>query len=382
MLLDLFLNGIAEGSLLALICIGYSLAYGTARVINFAHADVMIAGGGYLVLLWLGGGSSTSTAGYFMAMLFGAAVCIVAMSYLATNRFRVPAAVAAGVAAFLSVLAFVDRLPFVAAAFLALPLTAALASAVYQVMYLPLQRRNAPRTSTLLAALGTSIALQSYLLVAWSSGRRVFPVDRLPDAFTARPVPIGTGRWQAAFEFGVVPLHGDHAVPFLDAVIVTLLVAVAICLGLWFHYSRTADAMIASADAPLAARACGIPVDRITGHAFFLGGAIASIGGTLYVLRSKSLDPTAGFSPGILAFAACVLGGIGSLRGSVAGAFLTALVTSLAPAVPLDQWVTRIASAETIHLLPSLRLSDWSYGVVYMLMILIILVRPRGLFAS
>ena len=106
-------------------------------------------------------------------------------------------------------------------------------------------------------------------------------------------------------EYGIFRLTGNHTLAALDFLIVVIFVLVAVGLALWFQFSRTADAMIAAADVPLAARACGIPVERIAGHAFVIGGAIASIGGTLYILRSKSLDPTAGFSPGILAFAAC-----------------------------------------------------------------------------
>jgi branched-chain amino acid transport system permease protein len=381
MILDLFLNGLVQGSLLALICIGYSLAYGTAKVINFAHADVMIAGGGYLVLLWVGGTAETTRAPLLMSILFGSGAYVAALTWLSGRRLiQHLFAVVLGLATFAATLGLAGRLPFAAAALVAVPLTAGLATATYRGAYLPLLRRGAPRTSVLLSALGVSIALESYLLVAWGSERRVFPVDRLPAGLSAQAVPPGVFGWQAASQYGVLPLTASHSIPILDLLIVVVFLVVAIGLGLFFRLSRTADAMVASADAPLAARACGIPVERILSQAFFLGGAIASLGGTLYVLRSKSLDPTSGFSPGILAFAACVLGGIGSLRGSIAGAFLAGLVTSLAPAVPLERWVNACLPVGWMRFLPSLNLSDWSYGVVYVLMILIILFKPEGLF--
>jgi len=383
MFVDLFINGLVEGCLLALICMGYSLAYGTAKIINFAHADVMICGGGYLVLLWLGGSGPAPAAPLLMALLFGAAASMTALLYLPRSaRLRVLTAAAVGMTVALLTFGLTGRLPFYAATLLALPLTAMLAAAIYRTIYLPLLLRNAHRTSILLAALGTSIALQSWLLVGWNSGRRVFPVDRMPAGLTARAVPDASTLWQAVTEYGVFRLTGNHTLAALDFLIVVVFVLVVVGLALWFRFSRTADAMTAAADAPLAARACGIPVERIAGHAFVIGGAIASIGGTLYILRSKSLDPTAGLSPGILAFAACVLGGIGSLRGSVAGAFLTGLAISLAPAVPLERWAGKMMSPHIVGQLPSLRLSDWSYGVVYLFMILIILLKPRGLFAS
>jgi len=381
MIIDLFINGLVQGSLLALICIGYSLAYGTAKVINFAHADVMIAGGGYLVLLWSGGTATPEYAPLFMSMLFGFAAYLGVLTWLSENKvLQNLVALGIGLATFVATFVFSGRMPFALAALLAIPLTAGLAVATFRGVYLPLLRRDAPRASVLLAALGVSIALESYLLVTWGSERRVFAANRLPSWMNAEAVPEGVSRWQAACQYGVLPLTRSHSIPTLDLLIVIIFLAVVTGLGLFFRLSRAADAIVASADAPMAARACGIPVERVLGQAFFIGGAIASIGGTLYVLRSKSLDPMAGFSPGILAFAACVLGGIGSLRGAVVGAFLTGLITSLAPAIPLDQWVRACLPVNWVEFLPSLSLSDWSYGVVYALMILIILFKPEGLF--
>ena len=381
MLIDLILNGLVQGSLLALICIGYSLAYGTAKVINFAHADVMIAGGGYLVLLWSGSAEVPDRAPVLMSILFGFSAYIGAFTWLSGKKvLQHLVAVLVGLATFAATFAFTGKMPFAVAALFAIPLTACLAATTFRGIYSPLLNRDAPRTSVLLAALGISIALESYLLVTWGSERRVFAADRMPTWMSAQAFPQGISRWQAACQFGVLPLTRNHSIPILDLLIVILFLAVVSGLGLFFRFSRAADAIVASADAPMAARACGIPVERILGQAFFIGGAIASLAGTLYVLRSKSLDPMAGFSPGILAFAACVLGGIGSLRGAVAGALLTGLITSLAPAIPLEHWVRACLPDAWVAFLPSLNLSDWSYGVVYALMILIILFKPEGLF--
>ncbi|HKO59119.1 MAG TPA: branched-chain amino acid ABC transporter permease [Thermoanaerobaculia bacterium] len=380
MLFELLLNGLVEGSLLALIAVGYSLAYGTARVINFAHADVMIAGGGYLVLLWIGAGDGNTT-GLLMALLFGIGTYFATLTWFSDTTWRHSViSLLFGAGVFGATLGLVGRLPFAAAALLAVPFTALLADGIYGGGYLPLLRRRAARTSVLLSALGISIALESYLLVAWGSQRRVFPVGRVPPALSARPIPAGVAGLRAAREFGVLTLVGGQTVPVLDGLIVLVFLAVVSGLALFFRASRTADAMVAAADAPSAARTCGIPVERVLGQAFFLGGAVASLGGTLYVLRSRSLDPTAGFSPGLLAFAACVLGGVGSLRGSIAGAFVSGVVMSLAPAVPLERWARLLLPASWLPFLPSLNLSDWSYGIVYILMIGIILLKPEGLF--
>lgn len=384
-LTELILNGLVQGSLLALICIGYSLAYGTARVINFAHADVMIAGGGYLVILWTAGEQPPRIAPVGTALLFGVAFCVVAGLFarqgsLFNRRSLLMIAIAGTSAAFVTFL-LVGKLPFMAAALLAAPWTACLASAIYTAGYLPLIRREAPRTSVLVASLGLSIAIESYLLVLWGSERRVFSVATLPQALVPRAVPADSGIWEAIWHYGLVPLGAGIVIPVHDVLIVATFVVVVGALVIFFRLSRTADAIVATADARLAARACGVPVDKVVGYAFFLGGAIASLAGTLFVLRAKSLDPQTGFSPGIIAFVACVLGGIGSLRGSVVGAFLVAMATSLAPAVPLESWFRSILPETTIRWLPSLNLSNWSYGVVYVLMIVTILFKPRGLFA-
>jgi branched-chain amino acid transport system permease protein len=385
MLSELILNGLVEGCLLALICVGYSLAYGTAGVMNFAHADVMIAGGGSLVLLWLAGAAPPPLALYGMPLLFGLAVGVVILALLrdqrkSRSRSIISATLIALAIAF-ATRAMVGRLPFCAAALLAVPMTGCLASAVYIVGYRSLISRGAPRTSILLASLGISIMVQSSLLILWKSERRVFPPESLPAMLSVQSVTGQPTSWMERVQSGTVELGGGLWLPVYDLAIVGVFALIAIALSLFFRYSRMADAIVATADSRLAARACGLPVDRVVGFTFFLGGAIASFGGTLYVLRAKSLHPQMGFSVGLIAFVACVLGGIGSLRGSIIGAMLVSFVISFAPAIPLEACATRFLPESVIRWLPSMNLADWSYGVVYLMMILTILIRPRGLFA-
>lgn len=382
MILELVINGLVQGCLLALICVGYSIAYGSAKVLNFAHADVMVIGGGYLVLLWSGGQPISPLQAGVMAGLFGVGVLFAGELMLPGRPvIRRALAVALGVLAAGATWLLAGRLPFFIAVLLAVPFTGALAAAVYRVGYLPLLRRGAPRTSILVVALGFSIALESIMLIAWGSERRVFPLITLPEALVVRPAPAGIEASASATHYGLLPVGANVWIPVHDVLIVAVFSLVVIGLTSFFLFTRTADAIIATADARKAARACGIPVERTLGKAFFLGGMVAAFAGTLYVLRSKSLDPMAGFTPGILAFAACVLGGIGSLPGSIAGAFVVSLVMALAPAVPLENFAASHLPAAWIEWLPSLNLGDWSYGVVYILMIIIILIKPKGLFA-
>lgn len=385
MFLDLFLNGVVQGCLLALICVGYSLAYGTAQVVNFAHADVMIAGGGYLVLLWASPPTNSPLAAPGMAGLVGVGAAIMIWAWLrAAGRGRVWVVAATlfggGLSAWGTYEA-ANHLPFLGAALLAIPVTGILAAAVYTAGYAPLLRRGAPRTTVLLAALGLSICVQSLLLIMWGSQQRVFSPQMLPSLFTVHGVPADGAGWEAVRSHGLVPLGGGRFLPIHDLVIVGAFLVVSLSLAAFFRFNRLGDQIVASADARLAARACGIPVDRAIGSAFAIGGAVAAVAGILFVVRAKSFHPTSGLTPGILAFAACVLGGIGSLRGSILGAFLISLLASLAPAIPLDRWAATHLSPELIQALPSLSLADWSYGVVYVLMVITILIRPQGLFS-
>jgi len=384
MFFELLLNGLAQGSLLALICVGYSLAYGTAKVLNFAHADVMIAGGGYLVLLFVTTPHSSALLPVGMALVFSLAVSVVTWSWSRgfnkSSTARIALTLGGGIIIGGLILGLAGKLPFLVSTILAIPLTASLAAALYQVVYLPLIHRNVPRTSILVASFGASIALESLLLIFWGGQRRVFPLDVLPSFLVARTPPENSGLWVSVFDYGTLPIGSFLQLPVRDILILIVFVVVGLTLALFFRFSRLADAIIATADDRLAARACGVPVDRVLCYAFFLGGAIASLGGTLYVLRAASLDPMSGFTPGVLAFVACVLGGIGSLKGSIAGAFLVGVIMSLAPAIPVDKWVLSVLPHTWAPWLPSLKLGDWSYGVVYVLMIVAILFKPKGLF--
>ena len=277
---------------------------------------------------------------------------------------------------------FVNKLAFIIAVFLAIPFSAFLATSIYRVAYLPLLRKNAPRTSVLLAALGMSIAVESYLLITWGSERRVFPPSNLPKFLNVNSDYKGLSFWDAIFKNGVIRISNEHILAVYDLIIIIIFIAIAAVLIYLFKHNKYALAITATADSRLAARSCGINVDKTLGIAFFIGGAIASLGGTLFILRSKSLDPNAGFSLGVIAFVACVLGGIGSIKGSIAGAFLVSMVLSFAPAINIHKWAENSFPPSWFDWLPSLNLGDWSYGVIYVLMIITILFKPKGLFSK
>ena len=165
-----------------------------------------------------------------------------------------------------------------------------------------------------------------------------------------------------------------------DVLVVGLLLAAALFAVALSRRSRFGRSVVAIADDSLAAQACGVPTERILALTFGAGGALAFFAGLFYVLRATSLDPTSGFLPGVLAFSACVIGGIGSLKGSILGAFLAGFLLAVVPVVPLHVWLNAILPDTWIDFMPSLKLSDWSYGVIYGLLIIVVLVRKEGLF--
>lgn len=385
MIYQLILNGLVQGSLLALICIGYSLAYGSARVLNFAHADVMISGGGYLVLYLISDKSGDfSLIG--MPILFGISGGIAGSATLQgweLRRFK-NAVLSMVFGATLAAALYIMQgdLSFGFAVIVAVPFTGLLAVAIYQAAYLPLMRKDAPRNTILLSSFGMSIILQSLLLCMWGSERRVFPPIKLPQIFVIHPLGDNQGLFSSVFENGLVQLSPMITFPVRDIIIVVVFCIIAMSLSMFFRRSKIADAIIAAGDSPLAARACGIPIERIYALTFFIGGAVATLGGAFYILRTASLDPMSGFTPGILAFVACVLGGIGSLRGSILGALSIGMINSVAPSIPSAEWAADYLPRSWLLYLPSFKLGDWSYGVAYVLMILTILIRPKGLFSK
>ncbi len=382
---ELVINGIVQGSLLGIVCIGYSLAYGSAKVINFAHADVLIVGGAYLVLLFFDGPVFPDLTVIGMASLFSLSVIITSWPWsieCSSNNKQKLSSFTLGIISFSLISICAGKLNFVTAFILSIPFTSFLATSVFRIGYDPLIKKEAPRTSILLSALGFSIALESFMLVLWGSSRRIFPTEKLPTLFVVKNIPDHTNSIQSILNSGQFFITQNITIPIYDIIIVIVFVVLLLAINLFFKRSIIAHKIIAAADSKIAARTCGINVSKSFSIAFLIGGALASIGGTLFILRTNTIYPTAGFSLGIIAFLACVVGGIGSIRGSVAGAFLVSFILSLSPMIPLEEMVLPLVSPSVAKYLPSLNPSDWSYAFVYLLVIFTILVKPKGMFTK
>ncbi len=228
--------------------------------------------------------------------------------------------------------------PLWAAVVAVLAVGGALAMAIDQVAFRP--QRGAPQVNGFITSLGVAILIQNLAILALSG----------------QPRPFNLPGWLR----GSVGLPGLR-VTVLDATIVVTTLAILAALTLFVRRSRLGMAMRATAENPLAASLMGIRINRAIATAFALGGALAGIAGVFWAGRAGQIEPLMGFLPGLKAFVAAVIGGVGSLPGAVLGGFLLGFAEVL-----------------FVGLLPP------AYGAyrdafVFGLLILILLVLPNGL---
>jgi len=296
--LQQLLNGIALGFVYALIALGYTMVYGIVRLINFAHGDVFMVGAfvGYFVLKAIGR-ITFATAPWANGLIL-----------------------------------------FLIAMLAAMVLCAVLNIVIERLAYKPL--RNAPRIAALITAIGVSLFLEYF-----SSLKFVFGPN-----FITYPTPLPSVTWTIA---GLQ----ISAIQVLIAVVATLLL-----LGLNYivRYTKMGKAMRATAFDRDTARLMGIDVDLTISFTFGLGAAMAGAGGVLYATAYPTIWTFMGIIPGLKAFTAAVLGGIGSLPG----AFVGALIIGVAEVAAKAAYST---------------LAD---GVAFLILILVLLVKPTGLFGQ
>ena len=287
--IELFFGGLTRGSIYALIALGYTMVYGIIGLINFAHGEI------YMI-------------GAFTAFI---------------------------VASVLSILGFPMLAIFVLAALAATIWSSAYGYTVERLAYKPL--RNAPRLSPLISAIGMSMFLQNYVLLAQTSDFLPFP-ELIPEFKFMEPV-AGT--------------IGSSDLVILITTAVTMIV-----LTWLIKFTRIGKAMRATAQDRKMALLVGINVDNVISVTFVIGSALAAIGGLLIASHVGQINFFIGFIAGIKAFTAAVLGGIGSIPGAVLGSFILGLTESFA---------TGYVS------------SDYEDVFAFSLLVLILIFRPSGL---
>ena len=272
-LLQQIINGLTLGSVYALVALGYTMVYGVLGLINFAHGDVMMIG----------------------AMITWTACTALKAAFPELSGWLV---LSAGIA-------------------VVVPLCMLLSALMERVAYRPL--RNAPRLAPLITAIGLSVILQTLAMLIWGRNYQVFP-SLLP----SEPITLLT--------FAPLPDESEGRSVTMTTVQALIMVgALLLMLGLSALVNRTAlgRAMRATAENPKAARLMGIHDDRVIALTFMIGAALAAIAGAMVAANYSVAHFYMGFLPGLKAFTAAVLGGIGNLYGAMLGGLVLGLVESI-----------------------------------------------------
>ena len=274
------LDGLSLGAIYALIALGYTMVYGIAKLLNFAHGDIIMVGA-YAILTTL-----NITGNPVLAIVVSIVVCT-----------------AAGIA--------IERLA-----------------------YRPL--RGASPLAVLITAIGVSYFLQS--------------IAQLIFGAKSRPVTL--------------PSFGNLSVGSAQISVATLITLIAgavimVALTLFVKFTRTGRAMQAVSEDRGAAQLMGVNVNRIIMITFAIGSALAAFASLFYLLQIPSTNPTLGSMPGIKAFTAAVIGGIGSIPGAMLGGVLLGLIEKICLSIPV--------------------IAPYTTAVEFSLLILILLIKPIGL---
>ena len=282
-ILQYLINGISIGSVYAIIALGYTMVYGIAKMLNFAHGDVIMVGA-YI-------------------------------SFCVTNYLG---------------------LPVIVSILISMAVCTVLGIVIECLAYKPL--RGTPSLAVLITAIGVSYFLQNAAQLIWSSSPKNFT-----SIVTWAPISLFDGN---------LVITGE--------VLVTVVVSVVVMIGLtWFTgYTRTGKAMRAVSEDRDAAQLMGINVNQTISTTFAIGSALAAVAGVLLCSTVPTLQPTTGSMPGIRAFTAAVLGGIGSIPGAMLGGILIGIIETFAKAYISTQF---------------------SDAVVFSVLIIILLVKPAGL---
>lgn len=279
--IEQLINGLNLGSIYALMALGYTMVYGIAKMLNFAHGDIIMVGA-------------------------------YTLSIIMTNL----------------------GMPPIVAILASIVVCSALGVATEKIAYKPL--RNASPLTVLITAIGVSYFLQSVALLLFGSNKR-----KVESAINVPGISIGA-----------LELTGES--------VVTLSVTILIMIGLTLFIKKTklGKAMLAVSEDKGAAQLMGINVNQTISITFAIGSALAAVAGVLFVSSYGFVGPYTGALPGIKAFVAAVLGGIGSIPGAMLGGVILGIIESLSKAYI------------------STNLSD---AIVFGVLIVVLLVKPSGL---
>jgi branched-chain amino acid transport system permease protein len=297
---DFVIFGLAQGSIYALIAMGYTLVYGVLRMINFAHSEIFMSG---------------PYTAYFVAAAF----------------YRS---------------GFLDQHPLISLLVIflvAMIISSGIAFLLERIAYRPL--RTAPRLIPLITAIGASFFLQYVFRGLYGSGFQAYPV-----------VKIFEGEWT----------FGEFRILRFQAVVILAAALLLAALYSFIQRTRVGKAIRAVSEDKEASYMMGIDVDRMISTTFVIGGMAAGAAGVLYALMFKQVHFFMGFIPGIKAFTAAVLGGIGNIPGAMLGGIFLGLIESVGPSLFLDG----------LGIVAPYQLKD---AIAFSMLVLVLIFRPTGI---
>ena len=340
--LQQLINGISQGSAYALIALGYTMVYGVLRLINFAHSDVYMFGAfmGYYLANSAFVQATFGTSALPAVVVIVGAMAACACLGLLIERF----AYRPGRSPVRFVAAFGFGILGAGGGYLAQPSTLSVILGVLvgaAVGYLAERAglKPSPQSSTLkllIVAIGVSLFRETGGQVVFGANPKFFP-----QVIPSTPVNVGG-----------LPVESQRLVVLGVAILLMVL------LTLLVHYTKTGKAMRAVSFNLDAARLMGINTDRIIAFTFALGSSLAGAGGVLVSLMYPRIDPLMGVMPGLKAFVAAVLGGIGNITGAMVGGLIIGLAETMA--VGYGQ-------------------STYRDAIAFVILVLILLVKPTGL---
>ena len=279
--LTALLNGLSSGGTYAIIALGYTMVYGIAKMLNFAHGDIIMAGG-YTMFVTL-----TALGHPLLAVVSAVVFCVI------------------------------------------------LGVTIEKLAYKPL--RGAASLAVLITAIGMSYLLQSVAQIIFGSAPKMLSSLQI---------------------VGRVSI-GSFNIDYSTIITLAVTVVIMIMLTLFVKLSKTGRAMVAVSEDRDAALLMGINTNAIITITFAIGSALAAVAGYLMLCKAPSLSNTLGSMPGIKAFTAAVIGGIGSIPGAMVGGILLGIIESISYSIPA--------------------LAPYTIAVEFSILIVVLLVKPSGI---
>ena len=279
--LTALLNGLSSGGTYAIIALGYTMVYGIAKMLNFAHGDIIMAGG-YAMYITL-----TALGHPLLAIVAAVVFCVI------------------------------------------------LGVTIEKLAYKPL--RGAASLAVLITAIGMSYLLQSLAQIIFGSSPKMLSMLQITGSLSL----------------------GSFKIDYSTVITLAVTVLIMVALSLFVKFSKTGRAMVAVSEDRDAALLMGINTNKIITITFAIGSALAAIAGYLMLCKAPALSNTLGSMPGIKAFTAAVIGGIGSIPGAMLGGILLGIIESISYSIPA--------------------LAPYTVAVEFSILIIVLLVKPSGI---